>query len=217
MTVLDFYLVRHGQSYGQFRVDGVELDRLPASRRPAGCETGLMEDDWRLTPLGQRQAARLGEGLAQTPFDMIFHSPLERARATAQAVIDRQPKPVPAVIPRDLMEIGDWGEETPEEMHARALRVAALIRGQSPVGARVLVVAHAAFNNRLLMALLGLPAPEHLFRFGQDNTGLTRIIFASEDVPQWKRVRLYCMNDLSHLTPDVREETIAGNLKELYP
>jgi len=217
MTVLDFYLVRHGQSYGQFLVDGIQLDRLPASYRPPDCETGLMEDDWRLAPLGRQQAALLGESLAQTPFDIVFCSPLERAQATAQAVIDRQPRPVPVHTMRDLMEIGDYGPETPEQFHARALRAAAAIRGQSPVGARVLTVAHASFNNLLIGAFLGVPMRENLFRFGQDNTGLTRIIFASEDVSQWKRVRLYCMNDLSHLTPDVREETIAGNLKELYP
>lgn len=79
MTILDLYLVRHGQSYGQIK------------QRPPGCETGLMEDDWRLTPLGQRQAALLGESLAQTPFDMIFCSPMERARATARAVSERHP------------------------------------------------------------------------------------------------------------------------------
>ena len=217
MTVLDLYLVRHGQSYGQFLVDGVELDRLPASQRPPDCETGLLEFDWRLTPLGERQAALLGESLAQTPFGMIFCSPLERARATAQAVIERQPGPVPVHVMRDLMEIGNYGNETPEEFHARALRVAAAIREQSPVGGRVLVAAHASLNNLLLGAFLGVPMRENLFRFGQDNTGLSRIIFASENVPKWKRVRLYCANDLSHLPADLRAQTIAGNMKGLYP
>jgi len=212
MTVLDFYLVRHGQSYGQSLVGGVELDRLPASQRPPGCETGQREDDWRLTPLGQRQAELLGESLAQTPFDAIYCSPLERARATARAIAERQPRPVPVHIMHDLIEIGDYGEETPEEIHARTLRAAAAIREQSPIGARVLLAAHAAFNNRLLTALLGLPALKTSFwRFGQDNTGLSRVIF-SEGVPS----RLYCMNDLSHLTPEVREETINGNLRALY-
>ena len=79
-----------------------------------------------------------------------------------------------------------------------------------------MIAAHGGFNNLLIGAFLGVPMRENLFRFGQDNTGLTRIIFASEDVSQWKRVRLYCMNDLSHLTPDVREETVRGNLRTLY-
>jgi len=213
MTILDFYLVRHGHSFGQMAIgDGTHMHRVPIDRRPPGCETGLMEDDWRLTPLGQRQAALLGAHLARTPFDMIFCSPLERVRETAQAVIDRQPGPVPVVIPRDLMEIGDWGEETPAQAYERARRVIEAIREQSPAGARILVAAHAAFNNRLLTVLLGLPALETSFwRFAQDNTGLSRVIF-SDDVP----TRLYCMNDLSHLTPEVRDETVSGNMKALY-
>jgi len=206
MTILDFYMVRHGQSYGQLLVDGTELDRLPASRRPPGIETGLMEDDWRLSPLGQRQAVLLGERLAQTPFDLIFHSPLERARATAQAVIDRQTRPVPVHIVRDLMEIGDYGDETQQEIYARAQRAIAAIREQSPFGACILVAAHGGINNRLLMALLGLPALETPFwRFGQDNTGLSRVIISDENP-----TRLCCMNDLSHLTAEVRMETMGG-------
>lgn len=37
-----------------------------------------------LTPLGQQQAAALGEKLRQTPIRMVFASPLGRARMTAQ-------------------------------------------------------------------------------------------------------------------------------------
>jgi len=196
MTVLDLYLTRHGQSYGNIGNAG--------------------HDDWRLTPLGEKQAELLGERLAGVAFDTIYCSPLERARATAQAVIDRQPHPAELQIMHDLLEIGDYGEETPEEIHQRALRVARALRGDSPPGARVLLVAHAAFNNRLLTALLGLPGPEHLFRFGQDNTGLSRIIFSSKDIPRQKRVRLYWVNDLSHLTPELHAETIANNMWALY-
>ena len=142
MTVLDLYLVRHGHSWGQVSVDGRGMMHVPMDKRPPGCETGRMEDDWYLTPLGCQQVDLLGKHLSQTSFDMIFCSPL--------------------------------------------------------------------------MALLGLPAPEHLFRFGQDNTGLSRIIFSSEDVPASKRVRLYCLNDLSHLTPELHRETVGGNIKTLY-
>jgi len=42
MTMLDLYLVRHGQSYGQTST----LNDMPPD-----CETGLMEYDWRLTAL----------------------------------------------------------------------------------------------------------------------------------------------------------------------
>ena len=204
MILLDLYLTRHGQSYGQ----------LPGHSSPM--QTGRMENDWCLTPLGQQQAEALGDHLAGTPFDAIYCSPLERARATAQAIAARQPKPVELQIIHDLLELDDYGPETPEEVHQRALRVARKLRGDAPPGTRVLVVAHAAFNNRLLTALLGLPAPAEIMRFGQDNTGLSRIIFASGYAPDCKNVRLYCMNDLSHLSPELYAQTTAHNFRTLY-
>ncbi len=141
----------------------------------------------------------LGKSLAETQFDIIFCSPLERAQATARAVEQRQRRRPPIVVMRDLLEVGDYGEETPAECHARARRVFLSIKEQAREGACVLVVAHGSFNNRLLTALLNLPAPDVLFRFGQDNTGLTRVIFYGEDTPKWERIRLERLNDVSHL------------------
>ena len=201
MTILDLYLARHGQSYGQHNT----IDDLPPD-----CETGLMEFDWRLTPLGQRQAELLGEHLAKIPFDAITCSPLERARATARAVEERQPRRIEMKIMRDLMEIGDYGDESIEDFHARGQRAAHALREDASLGARILVVAHGAFNNLLIGALLGLPTQEDFFRFGQDNTGLTRIVFSSEDVPKWERIRLCYMNGLSHLSPEIYAKTLEG-------
>ena len=200
MTILDLYLARHGQSYGQHDT----IDDLPPD-----CETGRMEFDWRLTPLGRRQAEMLGEHLAEVPFNAIICSPLERARATARAIEERQPRRIDIQIMRGLMEIGDYGNESVEEFHMRALRAACALRENSPIGARTLVVAHGGFNNLLIGALLGLPTREDLFRFGQDNTGLTRIVFSSEDVPKWERIRLCRMNDLRHLSPEIYAKTLA--------
>ncbi|MCL2300809.1 MAG: histidine phosphatase family protein [Firmicutes bacterium] len=199
MTTLDLYLVRHGQSYGQTAT----LDDMPPD-----CETGLMAFDWRLTPLGCQQAEMLGESLADIPFDAIYCSSLERARATVRAIIDRQPEPVPLYPMRDLLEVGDWGNETLGEIYERAQRVVAAIREQSPAGSRILVAAHGGINNRLLMVLMGLPAEETTsWRFSQDNTALSRVVFAEGEPP-----RLYRMNDLSHLPTDLRAQTIEENL-----
>ena len=204
MILLDLYLVRHGQSYGQL------------SDHSSPKQTGRMKDDWRLTELGQKQAEALGDHLAGTSFDAIYCSPLERAHATAKAIQARQPKPIELQVMHDLLELDDYGPETPGEVHQRALRAARKLRGDASPGARVLVVAHGAFNNRLLTALLGLPAPAEIMRFGQDNTGLSRIIFASGYSPDCKNVRLYCMNDLSHLSPELYAQTTAYNFKTLY-
>jgi len=204
MIVLDLYLTRHGQSYGNLPLGGAEpAHQVPPAERPPGLETGSMEDDWYLTPLGQQQAEALGNRLSAVPFDQIICSPLERAHATAKYIAKRQPKPIELTIDREVLEIFDCGTNTPEEWHARALRVARSLRENSPTGARVLIVAHGGFNNLLLSALLGLPGPEHFFRFAQHNTGLSRIVYFGEDVPAWKRVYLYHINDLSHLTPEL--------------
>ena len=199
MNILDLYLARHGQSYGQYNT----IDDLPPD-----CETGRMDFDWRLTPLGQRQAELLGEHLAKVPFDAIFCSPLERARATARAIEERQLRRTDIQIMRDLMEIGDSGDKTIAESHARARRAANALRRDASPGARILVVAHSGFNNLLIGALLGLPTQEDFFRFWQDNTGLTRIVFSSEDVPKWERIRLCCMNSLRHLSPEIYAKTL---------
>jgi len=203
MTILDLYLARHGQSYGQHNTIG-DL--------PPDCETGRMDFDWRLTPLGQRQAELLGGHLAKVPFDAIICSPLERARATVRAIEESQPRRVDIQIMRELMEIGDYGDKTVEEFHERAMRAARALREGTSLGARVLAVGHGAFNNLLIGALLGLPTREDFFRFGQDNTGLTRIVFSDEEVPQWERIRLCCMNDLRHLSPEIYTQTLEGNM-----
>jgi len=203
MIVLDLYLTRHGQSYGNLPLNGGEATLVPLDQRPPGVETGRIKDDWCLTPLGQQQAVLLGERLSAVPFDAIWCSPLERAHATAKAIVEHQPTPVALKIERELLEIFDYGDETPEEWHQRGLRVARALRGDSPPGARVLVVAHGAFNSFLLCALLGLPGPNFLFRFAHHNTGFSRILFHCKDTPEWDRVRLVHMNNLNHLPPEL--------------
>ena len=199
MTVLDLYLTRHGQSWGNVQLDGADGYYIPLDKRMPGTETGRMDCDWYLTPLGQQQAELLGERLSAVQFDAIWCSPLERAHATAKAIGARQPKLVELTLERECMELFDYGDHTPEEWRARALRVVCKLRGAHPPGARVLVVAHGAFNDFLLNALFDMPGPAHLFRFFHNNTGLTRVLFHTGDRPNWDRVRLHHMNDLSHL------------------
>jgi broad specificity phosphatase PhoE len=64
------YLVRHGQYRGE------------------DAATGTLEV---LTPLGRRQAVRLGRRLAPIPFDAIWHSDLPRAVETAQILAEQLP------------------------------------------------------------------------------------------------------------------------------
>src|SRR5919205_724258 len=62
------YLVRHGESVGNVN---------PAARR---------KDDPPLTDRGRAQATRAAAALARTGLDLVFSSPLRRARETADAI-----------------------------------------------------------------------------------------------------------------------------------
>jgi probable phosphoglycerate mutase len=86
------YLVRHGEHQD--------------------AEHGLV--DGRLSPRGRRQAALLADRLSGVPFDAVWHSPLERASQTAQAVKERMPslQPEPSALLFDCVPTG-MTEETP--------------------------------------------------------------------------------------------------------
>ena len=85
-----------------------------------------------LSPLGERQAALVGQRLAerdeQTPLPIppgvptgIWHSPLARAADTARAIRDRQPSPLPLHAIDGLTEIaqGEWEGVHHAEVSAR--------------------------------------------------------------------------------------------------
>ncbi|MFB8147594.1 histidine phosphatase family protein [Microbacterium sp. NPDC056003] len=86
------YLVRHGEHQD--------------------AQHGLV--DGRLSPRGRRQAALLADRLSGVPFDAVWHSPLERASQTAQAVKERMPslQPEPSALLFDCVPTG-MTEETP--------------------------------------------------------------------------------------------------------
>lgn len=84
-------LVRHARSTAN--TSGVLAGRTP------GVE---------LDGTGREQAARTGERLAPVPLVTVVTSPLERCRQTAQAVVERQPRPLPTVVEEDLTEC-DYG------------------------------------------------------------------------------------------------------------
>jgi len=196
--LLDLTLVRHGQSYGNVPLNGNPMPHLvPLDERPPHVETGRVCDDWCLTPMGEQQADYLGRFLADTAFDQVICSHLQRAQSTAQAVLKHQPKPVELRIEPEVCEIYDCGSDDPEQWKARALRAARMLRGDCPPGSRVLVVAHGGFNCYLLHALLDIPKQPLLWLW-QHNTARNRILFHRREDGELQ-VRLVHMNELSHL------------------
>jgi probable phosphoglycerate mutase len=152
-----------------------------------------------LSPRGIVQTHQTIAFLSTIPFDAIFTSPLERARAIAEPVANSLH--VPAVVLPDLAEIafGDWEGHTwselellhPETFAAWKLKLpeAQPERGESLFHVRlraqavqsllefcagnlVLVVAHGGFNRVLVSTLLNLP-PSTYDSFEQPNAGIS--------------------------------------------
>ena len=78
VKILDLYLVRHGESFGN-----------------TGGDKDFTDDrrfDPPLTPRGERQAQLLAEYFSALPIDAIFSSGLRRSVHTAHEVVMHQPE-----------------------------------------------------------------------------------------------------------------------------
>jgi probable phosphoglycerate mutase len=200
----ELILVRHGQS-APYR-EGTAFALVAGQGDPP------------LSPLGERQAERVGERLATWPIDAIYVTTLRRTAQTAAPLADRLGLPV--AVEGDLREVhlGDWEGGLFRKMvadgHPIALRMTAeerwdVIPGAEPdeqftgrvrsavvrlatahPGQRVAVFTHGGVIGRAL----ALAAASRSFAFtGADNASISRLVVTSE---RWI-VRGY--NDTGHL------------------
>jgi broad specificity phosphatase PhoE len=197
------YLVRHGQSEGNI----VTYD-VP---------------DGQLTPLGHRQAAEAATRLSPEGIDLIISSPLRRALQTADALHrrtgirhevwqdlaehrDNEPyrflgrQGVQSICPEAVCEESmadegfDFGMETPDEAHLRAVRLIERIRARfGETEARVAIYAHGTLNAFFLMALMGRPRQPGCW-VDQNNCCVNRLWVDTE------RVRVLSLNETCHLS-----------------
>jgi probable phosphoglycerate mutase len=169
-----------------------------------------------LTPLGEKQAARLVDALG-TDVAALYSSPLARARATAAplaAALGREPEIVPELREYDadadhyvpVHEMARVDPDAWERMRAGLLpahvdvpaftaRVdAALERivAAHPGRATVVVVAHAGVVDTWLAHLLGLDRP---LAFPLDYTGITRVLAGRDG-----RRLVRSINETGHVT-----------------
>lgn len=114
------------------------------------------------------------------------------------------------VLPPEITENGwydvNHGHEMPSEFMGRAIAVALRLRKLAPTRERIALVAHAAYLDSLMKALLGqLPThPDRLF-YNHYNTGITRIDFAeSKYTTASDHLRLHYLNRVDHLPPELR-------------
>ena len=181
------------------------------------------QEDIPLSPVGEAQAAALGERLRHVPITRAVASPLSRAQRTAEVALGARASML--TTDAGLMEIahGEWegllaseirerdGErlaawrDTPHEVlmpGGESLQQVldrawpAFARACDGLGAddTLLVVAHDAVNRVLLCRVLGLPLAR-LWRFRQAPTTLN--LLEGDDVDRLDVVRL---NDCSHHT-----------------
>ena len=213
------YLVRHGETF-QNREKVVQ---------------GADPTQGRLTEKGVRQAHLLGQHLANTPFDMVFCSPLERTVLTlSQILLARTGKrTLPIRFADALKEVNlgvlhgcthaEWRAMTTGNPMAFAPeggeswedvkdRTSAFFRQEVLPGPweRVLIVAHGGVNRGILAPLLGMTIGETWQEAGigtpQSNTCVNRIeLNASGEMTG------LIVNDTTHLAGEFSEAT-AGQL-----
>ena len=109
------------------------------------------------------------------------------------------------VMPEHITDEGWWniqdGRETVDAFLGRAVRVALVLHSRAHSNDCIALVAHAAFLDALIKAILGqIPRrPGELF-YAHYNTGITRFDF--ED--GLDKMRLHYLNRVEHLSPDMR-------------
>lgn len=157
-----------------------------------------------LSDKGRREVAALAERLRDLPYDLVVHSPLQRAEETARIIVGDRVGLRWQVYPEFIeIDLGDWeGLIYTEMMRTQAdfyhrwlfdenLPVPggesfAMVAERARAGwqrlqlenaRRILVCAHATSNRAILAAILELPL--HLARrFRMDNAALSRFTLA---------------------------------------
>jgi probable phosphoglycerate mutase len=178
-----------------------------------------------LSPVGEAQAAALGERLKDLHIDRAVASPLSRARRTAELALGEARVPMLTLDP-ELQEIahGEWEgllaseihEKDPARLRAwreepetvlmpggeslrlvldRAWRGLANAAEGLGEGETLLVVAHDAVNRVLLCRIMGLPM-SRVWSFRQAPTTLNLL-----EGPTLDTLEVVRLNDCAHHTP----------------
>ena len=179
-----FLLIRHAAH--------IHLDRIFSGQTP-----GVP-----LSDIGREQARRLATALSHEPIDRLIASPLDRTRATAQAIAVPRGLPVetdPALLEIDL---GNWTGRTldgfgddPDWRAWNTARGTARIPGgetmaeatgrivglldrlaHAPVDATIAIVSHSDMIRGAVAHVLGLPL-DNLLRFDIHPASITRVVW----------------------------------------
>ena len=195
-------VVRHGETF------------YNAQRRLTG------QSDVPLTPLGERQAAALGDCLATEHVDVVVTSDLERARVTARSIAGNHGLDLQEDIDLRELAFGEWEGYTYDEVLARDANRASLWRADpcvyAPPGgetvaqlrdrcaralkrwqtlypeASVLWVTHGGLIGVLLCHVLGIDLKRR-WQFRHDNASISEMLFRGE------HVTIVRLNETAHI------------------
>jgi broad specificity phosphatase PhoE len=185
------YLIRHADVLNPKRVLYGHLDNFP------------------LSPRGRRQAELLGQRLREAGLARIVHSPLQRARETAELIAAQLPRPVPLIEEPELREaefgrylqgVPPWqvpfrrplwlvhkarrgllpGDETIAAMGGRVLEVARRYAREHPAEVTALV-SHADPLQAAWILLEGRPHSEvEMYRRNVARAGVLEVDYDAE-------------------------------------
>lgn len=184
-----------------------------------------------LTETGRQQAQLLGQRLAHSPMDVVWHSPLPRAAATAELIAEHLPG-VPVIETPDLVDhvpyvprrdetppswIGFFdgyteaeataGHHTAETLVARFGGLAAMTTARAPIDTHELLITHSYPIAWLIRHALDMPQHRWL-GLESANTALT-LIEHRNDLP----ATLVMFNDMSHLPTDLHWTGFPGTAR----
>ncbi len=179
-----------------------------------------------LTEKGQQQATAAGQALAELPLDVVYASPLERAKHTAQLILNAKSEaPTPLLHP-NLLEIDltpwegiqfddikvqfpeqyqNW-QNAPEKLFVGDRYPVVELFAQAQAfwaeilpkhqGQTILVVAHSGINRCLLATAMGI-TPNQYHQLQQANCGISVLNFSGTTVADG--VQMESINLTSHL------------------
>lgn len=227
---LELYIIRHGQTFGNLgqSVENLSyLDRHDVQLTPKGQrQAQLLGKRFSNYPFdaifasGLRRAMHTAAFVAENQpengaHSIILHPLLSENGGKEEIYPGLTFTEAKEMFPRITLAEGytendrmisftsDWDDYRQLD---RAERVLEYIRSRYKDGAKVAVVAHAAFNTFLFHAALGLDPTKLIFDPHFLNTGVTKIVFFKKGTGRYDMdIQLVYQNDLSHLYADFPE------------
>lgn len=227
---LELYIIRHGQTFGNLgqSVENLSyLDKHDVMLTPKGKrQAQLLGERFRNYPFdaifasGLRRAMHTATFVAENQpengaHNIILHPLLSENGGKEEDYSGLTFAKAKEMFPRITLAEGfsendrmisftsGWDDYRQLD---RAQKVIEHIRSRYNNGAKVAVVAHAAFNTFLFHASLGLDPTKLIFDPHFLNTGVTKIVFFKKGTGRYDMdVQLVYQNDLSHLYSDFPE------------